>query len=337
MTAMADTARPRPPARRPLAGLRDWAAARPDTVSLLSTLAILLGLVAVFYGVNARFLSPRNITIILNQSAPYVILGVGMTLVIATRGIDLSVGSTVAVVGMVLGLMLVEGEASLALALIAAVAAGLACGAFNGLCVAGLRVPPLIVTLGAMALFRGVAYVVLGHQILFGFPQEFLWIARGRIWGMAPAVYVAGFTVLAVLALVHLTRFGRHVVAVGGNEEAARLAGVNVARVKFLVYLIVGALSAVAAIVWIARLNSTQASVAQGVEFHAIALVVLGGTSLFGGRALVLGSLLGALSLGVLENGLALAGLSSFVQQTLLGLIFILVVAARTLQARASR
>jgi ribose transport system permease protein len=154
---------------------------------------------------------------------------------------------------------------------------------------------------------------------------------------MAPAVYVAGFTVLAALALVHLTRFGRHVVAVGGNEEAARLAGVNVARVKFLVYLIAGGLAAVAAVVWIARLNSTEAAVAQGVEFHAIALVVPGGTSLFGGRALVLGSLLGALSLGVLENGLALAGLSSFVQQTLVGLIFICVVAARTLQVRAAR
>jgi ribose transport system permease protein len=288
----------------------------------------------VFYGVNERFLSARNVTIVLNQSAPYVILGVGMTLVIATRGIDLSVGSIVAVVGMVLGLMLVEGQAPVALALIAAIAAGLLCGAFNGLCVARFRVPPLIVTLGAMALFRGVAYVVLGHQILFGFPQEFLWIARSRIWGLAPAVYIAGLTVLAAFALVHLTRFGRHMVAVGGNEEAARLSGVNVARVKFLVYLISGGLSALAGIVWIARLNSAQASVAQGVEFHAIALVVLGGTSLFGGRALVLGSLLGALALGVLENGLAIAGLPSFVQQTLLGLIFIVVVAARTVQNR---
>ena len=150
----------------------------------------------------------------------------------------------------------------------------------------------------------------------------------------APAVYVAGFVVIAAFALIHLTRFGRHLVAVGGNEEAARLSGVNVARVKFTVYLIAGGLSALAAIVWIARLNSTQASVAQGVEFHAIALVVLGGTSLFGGRALVLGSLLGALALGVLENGLAVAGVPSFVQQTPLGLIFILVVAARTAQAR---
>lgn len=332
MTAISETNRQ----RAPLAALREWAAARPETVSLLTTLLVLLGLIAIFYAANDRFLSQRNIVIVLNQSAPYVILGVGMTLVIATRGIDLSVGSIVAAAGMVLGLMLVEGDAPVALALAAAIAAGLLAGAFNGLCVAGLNVPPLIVTLGAMALFRGLVYVVLGHQILFGFPDDFLWIARGRILGLSPAVYLAGAVVMVGFALVHFTRFGRNVIAVGGNEEAARLSGVNVARTKFLVYLILGGLSALAAIVWIARLNSTQASVAQGVEFHAIALVVLGGTSLFGGRALILGSLLGAIALGVLENGLAVVGLPSFVQQTLLGLIFILVVAARTTQDRAA-
>jgi ribose transport system permease protein len=315
-------------------GIRDWLAGRPDAMSLLTTAAAFLALIAIFYAVNARFLSPRNITIILNQSAPYAILGVGMTLVIAVRGIDLSVGAIVAVVGMALGLMLVTHGMPLAPTLVVALAAGALCGAFNGFCVARLRVPPLIVTLGAMALFRGVVYVVLGHQILFGFPDDFLWIARGRIGGLSPAVYLAGLVVLAGLTLVHATRFGKQVIAVGGNEEAARLAGVNVARVKFLVFLIMGALSALAAMVWIARLNSTQASVAQGVEFHVIALVVLGGTSLFGGRALILGSLLGALALGVLENGLAIAGLSSFVQQVLLGLIFIAVVAVRAVQAR---
>ncbi len=314
--------------------LRDWAAARPETVSLLTTFVLLLGLTAFFYAANERFLSARNVGIILNQSAPYVILGIGMTLVIATRGIDLSVGSTVALIGMILGLLLVEGSTPLALALPIAIAAGFAAGAFNGFCVARLNVPPLIVTLGAMALFRGLAYVVLGPQILFGFPEDFLWIARGRVFGLAPSVYIAGMVVVAGFVLIHFTRFGRNVIAVGGNEEAARLSGVNVARTKFFVYFILGGLAALAATVWIARLNSTQASVAQGVEFHAIALVVLGGTSLFGGRALILGSLLGALALGVLENGLAIMALNSFVQQTLLGLIFILVVAARTGQDR---
>jgi ribose transport system permease protein len=330
MTAVPSTGTPRTSRQ----GLREWTRARPETVSLLTTLAFLLTLVAIFYGANERFLSQRNIGIILNQTAPYVILGVGMTLVIATRGIDLSVGATVALVGMVLGLLLVEGDVTLWIALPAAIVVGAIAGAFNGFCVAGLRVPPLIVTLGAMALFRGIAYVVLGPQILFGFPDELLWIARGRIFGFAPSVYIAGAVVIAGFVLVHYTRFGRNVIAVGGNEEAARLSGVNVKRTKFLVYLILGALSALAAIVWIARLNSTQAAVAQNVEFHAIALVVLGGTSLFGGRALILGSLFGALALGVLENGLALMALSSFVQQTLLGLIFILVVAARTGQDR---
>lgn len=332
MAVIQASAPPRPFLHR----ARAWFDARPDAGSLLTTAAVLLALIAIFYIVNPRFLSARNVGIILNQTAPYAILGVGMTLVIAIRGIDLSIGSIVALCGMTLGLSLVQNDLPLAVALLAALGVGAACGVFNGLCVARLGVPPLIVTLGAMALFRGIAYVVLGHQILFQFPQEFLWIARGRILGLAPAVYLAGVVVIGGLVLVNFTRFGKHVIAVGGNPEAAKLAGIDVARVRLIVYTLMGVLAALAAMVWIARLNSTQASVAQEVEFHVIALVVLGGTSLFGGRALMLGSLMGALALGVLENGLAISGLSSFVQQTLLGLIFIAVVATRAVQSRST-
>lgn len=314
--------------------LRDWADGRPEAASATATAIILLGLILLFYLVDERFISQRNIGIILNQSAPYIILGVGMTLVITIRGIDLSIGAIVAVCGMTMGLMLVSNDYPVFLAIIAAIVMGIVCGVFNGFCVAQLKVPALIVTLGTMVLFRGIAYVVLGNEILFGYPQELLWIARGRILGYAPSVYLAALVVIFGFVLLNYTRFGKHIVAVGGNEEAARLSGINIKRVKFLVFGLMGAISGLAAIVWVARLNSTQASVAQGIEFHAIALVVLGGTSLFGGKGLIIGSLLGAIILGVLENGLAITGFSSFLQDTLLGLIFISVVAIRTLQAR---
>lgn len=314
--------------------VRNWSDGHPEAASATTTALMLIGLILIFYSVNERFVSFRNVGIILNQSAAYIILGVGMTFVITIRGIDLSIGAIVAISGMTIGLMLVSNAYPVWLALLGAVAMGVVCGVANGYCVAILRVPALIVTLGTMVLFRGVAYVVLGNEILFNYPPDLLWIARGRILGFAPSVYLAVLVVVLGFLVLNYTRFGKHVVAVGGNEEAARLSGINIRRVKFLVFTIMGALSGLAAIVWVARLNSTQASVAHGVEFHAIALVVLGGTSLFGGKGLIIGSLLGALILGVLENGLAITNFSSFVQQTLLGLIFIAVVALRTLQAR---
>jgi ribose/xylose/arabinose/galactoside ABC-type transport system permease subunit len=313
---------------------KGWADARPNFTSLATTLLLLVALILIFYGINERFLSWRNIVIILNQSAAYVILGVGMTFVITTRGIDLSIGAIVALVGTVLGLVLVTWQLPVWLALVAALATGALCGLFNGLWVARFLVPPLIVTLGTMALFRGIAYVALGHQILFGYPEAFLWIARARIFGLSPAVYIAIAVVIWGYFFLNKTRTGQHITAVGGNEEAARLAGIDVARTRFIVYFIMGVLSALAAMVWVARLNSAQAALAYGVEFHTIALVVLGGTSLFGGRGLIMGSVMGALILGVLENGLVIVGLSSFVQQVVIGLIFIAVVAFRTLQFR---
>ena len=322
------------PSRGLAAQWQRWGGDHPNFISLATTAALLLGLVIIFYLINERFLSWRNITIVLNQSASFVILGVGMTFVITTKGIDLSIGAIVALVGSMLGLMLVTWQWPLGVAVLAGLALGAVCGAFNGYCVARWRVPPLIVTLGTMALFRGIAYVLLGHQILFSFPDELLWLARGRIFGISPTVYLAILVTGWGWYFLNLTKTGQAMIAVGGNEEAARLAGINVGRVKFIAYTLMGALSALATLVWVARMNSVQAGMAYGIEFHAIALVVLGGTSLFGGRGLIMGSLMGAVILGVLENGLVIVGLGSFVQQVVLGLIFITVVAFRTIQFR---
>ncbi len=316
--------------------LRDRLDGHSDVISVGTTALMLVALILLFYSVNEHFISMRNIVILANQSAAYIVLGVGMTLVITIKGIDLSIGAIVAICGMMLGVLLVNNDYPVWLAVSAAIVIGAVCGAVNGFCIASLRVPALVTTLGTMVLFRGVAYVVLGDNILFRYPEQLLWIARGRIFGFAPAVYIAAIAVIFGFVLLNHTRFGKHIIAVGGNAEAARLSGINIRRIQFMVFALMGVASSLAAIIWVARLNSTQASVAQGVEFHTIALVVLGGTSLFGGKGFIVGSLLGALILSVLENGLAITGISSFVQQTLLGLIFISVVALRTLQARGA-
>lgn len=322
------------PDRSPLSQWHDWKGGYPNFTSLATTFLLLVVIAIVFFAINERFLSARNIVIVLNQSATYVILGVGMTMVITTRGIDLSIGAMVALVGTIIGVILITHQLPVWVAVLAAMATGALAGAFNGFCVAQLRVPPLIVTLGTLALFRGISYVMLGHQILFKFPPELLWLARGRVLGFAPSVYLALAVVILGYLFLNKTRLGQHVISVGGNEEAARLSGINVWRVKFVVYLIMGLLVSLATLVWVARLNSVSAGLAYGVEFHTIALVVLGGTSLFGGRGLVVGSMMGAIILSMLENGLVLVGLSAFVQDVMLGGIFITVVAFRTLQFR---
>lgn len=322
------------PVFSPLDHWRRLTSSNPNFASLATTFVLLVLIALIFFSINDRFLSVRNIVIVLNQSATYVILGVGMTMVITTKGIDLSIGAMVALVGTIIGVILITHQLPVWVAVIAAMTTGALAGAFNGFCVAQLRVPPLIVTLGTLALFRGISYVMLGHQILFQFPPELLWLARGRILGLAPSVYLALFVVIAGYLFLNKTRLGQHVIAVGGNEEAARLSGINVWRVKFVVYLIMGLLVSLATLIWVARLNSVSAGVAYGVEFHTIALVVLGGTSLFGGRGLVVGSMMGAIILSMLENGLLLVGLSAFVQDVMLGGIFITVVAFRTLQFR---
>lgn len=305
----------------------------PNLNSLLTTAILLIGLLILFSLISERFFSVRNLGIILNQSAPYIIIGVGMTLVITTRGIDLSVGAIVALSATVMAILMVKMGMPTWLVLLAGLATGAACGFFNGFWVAVYRVPPLIVTLGTMVIFRGIAYIVLEHQIVFGFSDGLLWFARARYLGLAPSVYIAVATVLLGYLLLNQSRLGHSITAIGGNPEAARLAGINVRRVYLIVYTLTGLLCGLATIVWLARLNSAQAALAYGVEFHAIALVVLGGTALFGGRGLMIGSLMGALILGVVENGLVVVGLSSFVQQVYLGLIFIAVVAFRAIQA----
>ena len=286
------------------------------------TLIGLLVLCAVLWALTPHFLTVSNLLNIAQQTSINAIVAVGMTFVILSGGIDLSVGSIVAVAGVVLGTLLHQGQ-PLPIAIAASIAVGVACGAANGALVSWGGLPPFIVTLGMMSIARGVALVVTEARPVSGFDAGFRSLATGSI-AFIPAPVVVMILVYGVahLLLAHTT-FGRYVYAIGGNEEATRLSGVNVRAHKTAVYGVSGLMSAVAAIILTARLNSAQPIAGMMYELDAIAATVIGGTSLMGGQGSLGGTLVGALIIGVLRNGLNLLGVSSFLQQIVIGVVIV--------------
>lgn len=285
----------------------------------------LLGLVALsgaLWALTPHFLTVANLLNVAQQTSINAVVAVGMTYVIVSGGIDLSVGSIVALSGVVLGAALQGGQA-LPAALALALGTGLACGLFNGALVSVGRLPPFIVTLGMMSIARGAALVFTEGRPVSGFGPGFRALATGHVAGIpAPIVATVAVYLVAHGVLAH-TAFGRYVYAIGGNEEATRLAGVSVRLHKTLIYGVSGLTSAVAAVVLTARLNSAQPIAGMMYELDAIAATVIGGASLMGGEGSLAGTLLGALIMGVLRNGLNLLGVSSFVQQIVIGAVIV--------------
>jgi inositol transport system permease protein len=303
-------------------------------------LLFLLGLMTIFAWTNENFLTQINLFNVARQVSITGLIALGMTFVILTAGIDLSVGSLLAFCGMVAAVVAKGGTANtLSLgttdaagygwfaAGLAALAIGTLMGSVQGLAITWLRVPPFVVTLGGLTIFRGLTLTISGGGPISGFTPAMRWFGTGLI-GPVP-VPVAIFAIAALLCHVVLryTRFGRAVYAVGGNAEAARLSGVRVDRVLVSVYMIVGFFSGLAAFVLSARLNSAEAVAGQGYELTVISAVVIGGTSLFGGVGGVGGTVVGAALIGVLVNGLVLNNVSSYTQQVVIGLILIAAVA----------
>ncbi|MCK6561958.1 ribose ABC transporter permease [candidate division KSB1 bacterium] len=291
----------------------------------LGTLLGLLALCLSLWLLTPHFLTVANLLNIAQQTAINAIIAVGMTFVIISAGIDLSVGSIVAFAGVVLASGLQAGL-PIPLAVCAGLAAGWVCGLLNGLLVTLGKLPPFIATLGMMSVARGAALVYAEGRPISGFAPEFRQIATAEIlWVPVPViimicVYAAGSFLLA------RTKFGRYTYAMGGNEQATRLSGVNVRLHKTLVYGLCGVTSALAAVVLTARLNSAQPIAGIMYELDAIAATVIGGTSLMGGQGSLLGTLVGAFIMGVLRNGLNLLGVSSFLQQIIIGAVIIIAV-----------
>ena len=293
----------------------------------------LVVLCAILWILTPYFLTVSNLLNIAEQTSINAIVAVGMTFVILSGGIDLSVGSLVALAGVILGDALRDGQ-PLALALTAALAAGVVCGLGNGLLVSQGGLPPFIVTLGTMSIARGAALLVTEGRPISGFAASFRVLATGRV-GFVPAPVIATAVVyLAAHVALAGTTFGRYVYAIGGNEEATRLSGVAVRFHKTMIYGVSGLMSAIAAVILTARLNSAQPIAGMMYELDAIAATVIGGTSLMGGDGTLAGTLVGALIMGVLRNGLNLLGVSSFLQQIVIGGVIVVAVLLDTVLKR---
>jgi ribose transport system permease protein len=288
----------------------------------LGTLAGLVVLCLILWAATPHFLTVSNLLNVLEQTSINAIVAVGMTFVIISGGIDLSVGSVLAVSGIALALAFEAGvpaPAAIPLALVV----GWACGLLNGALVTFGRLPPFIATLGMMSVARGAALILAEGRPISGFHEGFRALATERILMIpVPVVITAMIYVAAHFVLAH-TIFGRATYAIGGNEEAARLSGVRVRFHKPMIYGVAGLSSAAAAVILTARLNSAQPTAGTMYELDAIAATVIGGTSLLGGEGTLMGALIGALIMGVLRNGLNLLNVSSFFQQVVIGIVII--------------
>ena len=287
-----------------------------------------LGLLVLCVGLwiaTPYFATTANLANVAEQSAVVGVIAIGMTFVILTGGIDLSVGSLVALAGVVIGGSLRSGL-PVTVAVSLGLLTGAAAGMLNGLMITLGKLPPFIATLGMMSVARGGALMLSDGRPISGFPDSLRAVATGNLLGVpAPVVLML---VLYAVAYVILTRTvaGRYVYAIGGNEEATKLAGVRVRFHKTVVYAISGLSAAVCATLLVARLNSAQPIAGMGYELDAIAAVVIGGTSLLGGTGSVIGTLIGALIMSVLRNGLNLLGVSSYLQQVAIGAVIIVAV-----------
>ncbi|MCA8111202.1 ABC transporter permease [Burkholderia cepacia] len=288
----------------------------------------LVGLIVVCIAMmiaSPSFLSAANLENVLRQVSINAIIAVGMTCVILTGGIDLSVGSVMALSGTLAAGLMVAGVNAVA-ALAIGIAVGLGFGFLNGLFVAFAGMPPIIVTLATMGIARGLALIYTGGYPIDGLPDWVAFFGSGKVFGIqAPVLIMLAVYAIAWLLLDRMP-FGRYVYAIGGNEQATRLTGVRVARVKLIVYTLAGLTSALAAIVLAGRLMSGQPNAGVGFELDAIAAVVMGGTSISGGRGAILGTLVGALLLGVLNNGLNMIGVNPYVQNVIKGGIILLAI-----------
>lgn len=293
------------------------------------SLIALIFLIVVVSFLNPNFFTVDNILNILRQTSVNAIIAVGMTLVILTAGIDLSVGSVLALCGAFAASMIAL-EVPVLIAVPTALFAGAALGAISGIIIAKGKVQAFIATLVTMTLLRGVTMVYTdGRPISTGFTDTadaFAWFGTGYALGIPVPVWLMVIVFAAAWYLLNHTRFGRYVYALGGNESATRLSGINVDRVKIGVYAICGMLAALAGIIVTSRLSSAQPTAGMGYELDAIAAVVLGGTSLMGGKGRIMGTLIGALIIGFLNNALNLLDVSSYYQMIAKAVVILLAV-----------
>jgi ribose/xylose/arabinose/galactoside ABC-type transport system permease subunit len=292
-------------------------------VGRLETLLALILLVVVISLLTPVFLTLQNQMNVLLHVSVIGIVAVGMTFIIIMAGIDLSVGSVLALASVIAASFLKLGVPGV-VGILIGLGVGALCGLFNGLVIAKGKTPPFVATLGMMGIARGLALVIAGGRSIYGFPRDFLVLGQARIGGQLP---LPALVFLLVAALGHFllfhTRLGQYTLTIGDNEQAARVTGIPIDRIKLTVYMISGTLAALGGLIFASRLNAAEPTAGIGYELDAIAAVVIGGTSLFGGQGSILGTLIGVLLVGVLRNGLNLLAVSPYYQQVAIGLALI--------------
>ncbi|MGM0887231.1 MAG: ABC transporter permease [Bacillota bacterium] len=290
----------------------------------------LLALVLLFIVItvlNPSFMEPNNILNLLRQTSINALIAFGMTFIILTGGIDLSVGSILALSSALMAGMMVSGLDPI-LAILVGILLGAIMGVINGILVSKGKMAPFIVTLATMTIFRGLTLVYTDGKPITGIGDSvmFQMLGRGYFLGVPVPAVVMIIAFMILWFLLHKTSFGRKTYAIGGNERASRISGIKVDRVKVAIYGLAGTMAAIAGAILTSRLNSAQPTAGQSYEMDAIAAVVLGGTSLSGGKGRLFGTLVGVLIIGTLNNGMNLLGVSSFYQQVVKGAVILIAV-----------
>ena len=343
--ALADTSAELDPSSGRLQPAGGWngreALARLQPLVALALMVLVLSVAA------PTFRTQANVLNILREISVNLCLSVGMTLIILTAGIDLSVGAVLALAGVVAAGLLRDGlvfprlgvsvEFTVSGAVLAALLTGSLCGWVNGTVITRLGVPPFVATLGMLSVARGLTQLWTNGRPITGLGGGFAFLGSGSLLGLPVPVWVTAGLVAVFVVVTRRTRFGRYVYAVGGNERAALLSGLPVARVKLAVYTLGGALAGAAGLVLTSRLDAGDPTSGVGYELDSIAAVVIGGTSLSGGRGSILGTVLGCLIIGVLNNGLILLNVSPFWQQVVKGVVIVAAVAIDRQNIKANR
>lgn len=294
---------------------------------------VVLLLLIVFFGVTSKaFLVPSNLFNVARQVSMLGIAAVGMAFVLLLGGIDLSIGSQITLVNIVAAWLMVNAQLHPIMASLIAILMSTSIGFLNGWIIANIKMPPLIVTLSTMTIIEGVAYIICRGIPIFGFPKSFSALGQGYVGPIPIPVIIMVVILLLGSFVLNKTYFGRYFYAVGGNEEAAKLSGIHVNRVKYLVYSLSGLFAGIAGIVMLSRTNSGQVLAGKGFEFDVLTAVVLGGVSVSGGFGKISNVVAGVLILGVLSNGLVLLDVSQYVQMVTKGLVLLLAVAFDCIQ-----
>lgn len=304
---------------------------KPLSSAIFSWEALLVVVAVAIFAVNSfaspYFLDAYSLSDLTFNFTEKGLIAFAMALLIISGEIDLSVAAIIALASTMMGMAVQAGADTPVLVLIGIVV-GLGCGAFNGLLVTRLGLPSIVVTIGTMSLFRGIAFIILGDQAYKGYPESFALFGQGYVWWVVSFELVL-FLIAAVVYwfLLHRTSFGRRVFAIGNNPVAAQFSGVRVGRIKFILFCLTGLMAGIASVLITSRLGSTRPSIAQGYELEVITMVVLGGVSILGGSGSILGVVLAAFIMGLVTFGLGLLNVPGIVMSIFIGLLLIIVIA----------